>query len=241
MWVLAALFGGAVIGVNYLEKHKKENAGMPGSPNNGKTESADEKSSQTEKGIYEDPMAVQLAEACKGGDASAMRKMAELVYRHCEAQMKRLLERYEADPTPKHAASVQKNRTLMGEAYMMWLIRADLYGDAEVGEKLDKYPIYKELAFIPHDMMLGEKAHDISFWNSGTLHDIGFIDVPDGYTDCTLRYDADKKIFKLSYVSNYLPSDEDGFGAEYEYDYIFFDEFFCILPEEAGNYQDSEE
>lgn len=62
MWVLAALFVGALIGVNYLEKHKQENtgmnkAGMPVSPDIGKTESADEKKQQTEKGIYKDPMA----------------------------------------------------------------------------------------------------------------------------------------------------------------------------------------
>ncbi len=245
MWVLAALFVGAVIGVNYLEKHKKENAGMnkagmPVSNEIGKTKSTDEKKPQTEKGIYQDPMAVQLAEACKCGDASAMYKMAELVYRYCEAQMKKFLERYEANPTPKHAESVQKNRTLMGEAYMMWLVRAALYGDAEAGEKLDKCPIYKELAFIPYDMMSGEKDPRISFWNSGTLHDIGFIDVPEGCTDCRLLYDADKKIFDLFYVSDYEPPDEDGFGAEYDYDDIYFDEFFRRLPKEAGNHQDSE-
>lgn len=239
------LFVGAVIGVNYLEKHKKENAGMnkagmPVSSDHGKTESADEKKPQTEKGIYEDPMAVQLAEACKCGDVSAMRKMAELVYRHCEAQMKKLLEQYEADPTPKHAESVQKNRALMGEAYMMWLIRAALYGDAEVGEKLDKCPIYKELAFIPYGMMSGEKDPRISFWNSDTLHDIGFIDVPEGCTDCRLLYDADKKIFNLFYTSDYEPADEDGFGAEYDYGDIYFDEFFRRLPKEAGKHQDSE-
>lgn len=137
MWILAALFAGAVIGVNYLEKHKKENAGM--------NKAADKKS------IYEEPMAVQLAEACKCGNASAMRKMAELVYRNCEAQMKKLLEQYEAAPKPEHAGSVQKNRTHMGEAYMMWLVRAALHGDAEADKKLDKCAIYRELAFIPYE------------------------------------------------------------------------------------------
>lgn len=42
------------------------------SPDIGKTESADEKKPQTEKGIYGDTMAVQLAETCKYGDISAM-------------------------------------------------------------------------------------------------------------------------------------------------------------------------
>lgn len=104
MWVLAALFVGAVIGVNYLEKHKKQNT--------------DENMPQAKKDIYEDPMAVQLAEACKCGDASAMYKMAELLYKHCEAQMKKLLEQYEAAPTPKHASEVRE-KNHMGEAYMM--------------------------------------------------------------------------------------------------------------------------
>lgn len=220
MWVLAALFVGAVIGVNYLEKQKKENM------------------QQAKKDIYEDPMAVQLAEACKCGDASAMRKMAELVYRNCEAQMKKHLEQYEAAPTPEHEESVRKNRTYMGEAYMMWLVRAALYGDAEAGKKLDKCPIYKELAFIPYSMMSGmisTRSH-ISFWDSDTLYDMGFIDVPRGYTDCRLLYDADKKIFNLFYVSDYEPPDEDGFGAEYDYGDIYFDEFFRILPGEAENH-----
>lgn len=224
MWELAALFAGALIGVSYLEKHKKENAGMPVSHD-----------------IYEDTMAVRLAEACKNGDASAMREMAELLYRHCEVQMKKLLERYEAEPTSKHASDVQKNRTLMGEAYMMWLVRAALYGDTKAGEKLDKCPIYKELAFIPYGMMSGEKDPRIMFWDSDTLYDIGFIDVPKGYTDCGLRYDADKKIFGLCYVSDYEPPDEDGFGAEYDYDYIYFDKFFRPLPKETGNQKNSEE
>lgn len=74
------------------------------------------------------------------------------------------------------------------------------------------------------------------FWNSGELYDMGFIDVPREYTDCTLRYDADKKIFMLLYVSDYEPPDEDGFGAEYDIDRICFDEFFRILPGEAENH-----
>lgn len=206
MWILASLFVGTLIGANYLEKHKKS--------------------------IYKDHMAVRLAKACRNGDVSAMRKMAELLRRHCEAEMKELLDQYESDPTPEHASEVRRKRTCMGEAYMMWLVRAALYGDTEADEKLDKYPIYKELAFIPYNMMFGEEKPHITFWNSSILYDIGFIDVPKGFTDCRLLYDADKRIFNLCYVSDYEPPDEDGFGAEWTYDNICFDEFFRRLPKE---------
>lgn len=67
------------------------------------------------------------------------------------------------------------------------------------------------------------------FWDSDTLHDIGFIDVSEGYTDYRLLYDSDKKIFNLFYVSDYEPTDEDGVGAEYDYGIIYFDEFLRRL------------
>lgn len=57
--------------------------------------------------------------------------------------------------------------------------------------------------------------------------------------DCRLLYDVDKRIFDLLYFSDYEPPDEDGFGTEYEYDDIYFDEFFCRLLKETGNHQNS--
>lgn len=211
MWKLAAIFAGALMAVNYLEKCRKE------------------------KSIYDAPRVVRLAEACKNGDASAMRKMAEVLRNHCEAETKELLARYEADPTPEHASAIYENQTCMGKGYMMWLVRAAFYKDAKAAEKLAKCPVYKELAFIPYGMMSGEEKPRITFWNSATLYDIGFIDVPQGYTDCSLLYDPNKKIYDLCYVSDYEPPDEDGFGAEWDYDDMYFDEFFRRVWKRDGN------
>ncbi len=237
MWQLAVLFIGALVGVNFLEKYKKENAGhirteVPHSSCGEKTEDAQREMPQDEKGIYADPAVVKLAEACKHGDVSAMRAMAGVLRDRCTPELIKLLDRYEAEPTQEHETAIRKYASagIWEKGYMMWLARAALYGDADASAQLGKWTFYKEYAYIPYDMMIGKGRSFISFWDSGSLYEIGFIDVPDGHTDCRLFYNAGERFFDLCYVSDYEPPDEDGFGAEWEYDYIYFDEFFRRLP-----------
>lgn len=175
----------------------------------------------------------RLAENCKTGDAAAMYKMAYMMLSRCSPEEIKLLELYETEPSQEHEENicVRKNLSLMAKAYMMWLIRAALYGSADAAELLEKCPLYKKLAYIPYDMITGKNKHHICLWNSTVLYEIGFIDVPQGYEESRLFYDAEKRIYDLHYLSDYEPPDEYGFGAEWEYDDIYFDEFFRRLPE----------
>lgn len=175
---------------------------------------------------------IRLAKACRSGDAAAMYKMAYILRSRCKPEEIELLKRYEAEPSQEHAKKIctRKNLSLMAKAYMMWLVRAALYGSSAAAKLLEQCPIYKDLAYIPYDMITKKDMEYITLWNSSTLYEIGFIDVPKECTDCQLYYDPDKKIYDLHYVSYYDEPDEDGFGAEWEYDDIYFDEFFCRLP-----------
>ncbi len=134
-------------------------------------------------------------------------KMAEVLHDHCKTELTDLLNRYEAEPTPEHEAR-----------------------DADASALPDKCPLYKELAYIPYSMMTGEKEFYLTFWDSDILYEIGFIDVPKECTDCKLLFDTDKKIFDLLYVYSYESPDDYGFGAEWHYDDIYFNEFFRRLP-----------
>lgn len=194
------------------------------------------KEQQSLEGIYEDHNVVQLAGRCKEGYPSAMRLMADFFRSLCTSPLLELLDRYESDPTGDNEMAIKVylkkkyHESKNAKAYMMWLVRAALYGDGEVSAQLEKWPFYKEFAFIPYDMMMGKRNSLIMFSNSSTLREMGFIDVPAGYEDCRLRYSVEKKYFDLCYVSFYDPPDEYGFGAEWEYSDIYFDEFFCRLP-----------
>lgn len=172
-----------------------------------------------------------LAEKCKTGSAIAMYEMAYVMRSQCDREENKLLKRYEEEPSQENTEkiSTRKNLSLMAEAYMMWIVRAALYGSRDAAELLEKCPLYKRMAYIPYDMVAENTGNIITIWNSTTLYDMGFIDVPRDYTDCRLTYDKDKKIYDLCYVSYYEPPDEDGFGAEWEYNDIYFDEFFCRL------------
>lgn len=173
-----------------------------------------------------------LAEACKNGDVAAMYKMAFVMRDHCKPEEIELLERYEDESSWEHAEKIriQKNLSRWAKAYMMWLIRAAVYGSSAAAELLEKCPLYKKLAFIPYDMIIKRNRQCINIWSSTFLYEIGFIDVPTGYTECQLLYDTERRIYDLCYVSDYEAPDEDGFGAEWEYEDIYFDEFFRYLP-----------
>lgn len=186
--------------------------------------------------IYSDEATVQLAERCKKGDVPAMRLMADFLRSRCTPLLIELMDRYEADPVQENEIAIQdylrrnshEERTARG--YMMWLVRAALYGNAEIYEQLEQWPFYKQFAYIPYDMMTGQGSHSINLWSGSFLYEIGFIDVPTDCEECRLSYNVDERYFDLRYVSFYEPPDEYGFGAEWEYDDVYFDEFFCRLP-----------
>lgn len=188
-------------------------------------------------GIYEDNAVVLLAERCKKGDVSAMRQMAYFFHKRCTSTLIELLDGYESDPNIDTETAIRNylkgnhDESKNAKCYMTWIIRAALYGDAEISTKLEEWTFYKQFAYITYDMMMGKKNAYASFWDSSNLREIGFIDVPAGYEECTLKYNAVERYFDLCYVSFYNPPDEYGFGAEWEYSNFYFSEFFCRLPE----------
>lgn len=189
----------------------------------------------SQESIYRDIRVIRLAEKCKMGDVPAMKSMAAFFRTRCTETCVRLLERYEASPEKKNEDAIALYmKEHFGEsdapkAYMMWLARAALYGDEETEAKLGQWPFYKKRACLPYDMMSGKNTHDIGFSTSNNLCQIGFIDVPIGYDECHICFNKQLRCFELMYLGSYEPPDKDGFGAELEYSYFYFDEYFCRL------------
>lgn len=185
--------------------------------------------------IRQGKRAIWLAEHCKMGDVEAMKKMSSLFRSRCSRSLAGLLDQYEADPVEENAAAIRRyinehfHEENTARAYMMWLVRAALYGDAEAEQKLESWTYYKKDAFLPYDMLSGRDRSYKRVWASTFLSDVGFIDVPAHHEDCCIRYDKERRYFELMYVRDYEPPDEDGFGAEWEYDSYYFDEYFCRL------------
>ena len=241
MWPLVATLIGGFVGIRIWGKQQKKKTVPKDSTDSEPFQNADKQDIFPEKhrsltSIYSDEAIVQLAERCKKGDVAAMRQMADFLRSRCTPPLIELMDHYEADPVQENGIAIQnylrKNyyEENAARGYMMWLVRAAMYGNEEVSAQLEQWSFYKQFGYIPYDMMTGKGSHGISLWASSFLYEIGFIDVPAGYEDCRLSYNVDKKCFILSYVSFYEPPDEYGFGAEWEYDYIYFDEFFCRLP-----------
>lgn len=188
------------------------------------------------EGIYEDPSIVKLAEQCKNGDVVAMKGMSAFFRSRCKPSLAELLDQYEANPNGENEQAVQKylNRNFhemnIAKAYMMWMVRAALYGDEAAANQIERWPFYKWYAFIPYKMMIGKDRSWMNIWASNFLYQVGLIDFPSHYEDCGIEYDPQRKCYIFSYVSNYIPPDEEGFGAEWEYTDIYFDEFFRRLP-----------
>lgn len=178
----------------------------------------------------------KLAALCKMGDIVAMADMAYFFRGRCSESLQRLLEAYERQPDQENADAVEvflaraeKDR-IMAQAYMMWLVKASLYGNERAGKLVDKCPYYKKKAYIPGGILAGDGKERVELWSSDSLCEIGLVDMERGCTDCSLYYDRKRNCFVLMYVSDYEPPDEDGFGAEWEYENIYFDEFFCRIP-----------
>ncbi len=178
----------------------------------------------------------RMAALCKMGDIAAMADMAYFFRNRCSESLQRLLEVYERQPVQENvdaieafAAKAEKDG-IVARAYMMWLVKASLYGNESAGKLIDKCPYYKKKAYIPGEVLAGDGKESVKFWSSDSLWEIGLTDTKRNCTDCSFYYDKKKNCFVLMYVSDYEPPDEDGFGAEWEYENIYFDEFFCRVP-----------
>lgn len=185
--------------------------------------------------IYADRRVVKLAGQCKMGDVGAMKEMAVFFRERCTPDLIRLLDQYEENPVKETEEAIDAHIKVhfheenTVKAYMMWLVRAAIYGDTESEKKLEAWPFYKKRAFLPYDMLAGKTESCRNIWASSFLSKIGLIDVPAGYEDCGIQFMKEQRYFDFYYVSDYEPPDDDGFGAEWEYGHIYFDEYFCRL------------
>lgn len=184
--------------------------------------------------IYRDEQTASLARRCSSGDVRSMRDMAQFFRRRCTPPLICLLDRYESEPSAEHERELEEflryhfHEEVTAKAYMMWLLRASFYGDPEAQDMLKPWAYYRRKALIPESVLLENKSAEI--WTSGFLRRAGLINVPDGYDECSLRFDRETRRYTLTYLSDYEPPDEDGYGAEWEYDDLFFDEFFNRVP-----------
>lgn len=196
--------------------------------------SLDFRSSQ--ENIYEKPKVTELANRCKMGDITAMMDMAYFFRNRCTEPLQALLDAYEMQPIEENENRIRQHlrehfhEEETAQGYMMWLVRAALYGNEQAGQMVERWPYYKSDAYISYDMFTSKKHPFKKIWTSNFLWKIGLIDIPGGYEDCGLTVYGDKGYFDFWYVDNYFPPDEDGFGAEWDYSSIYYDEFFCRLP-----------
>lgn len=192
------------------------------------------KSGRSLKEVYDDYKVTELANLCKMGDIAAMSDMAYHFKDCCTESLRSLLDAYELEPDVEREILLKEYLRKHGheekpaQVYMMWLVRAALYGNEEAQRLIDRCPYYKQKAFIPYDMLTGE-GDFIQFWDSDSLWKMGLIDMQRGCTDCSLSYEVKDGYFVFSYVADYEPPDEDGFGAEWDYEHIYYDEFFCRI------------
>lgn len=191
--------------------------------------------------IYDDSKVVELAEQCKMGDIVAMMDMAEFFRNRCTDPLVKLLDQYEAEPTGENEVLIEKHLKVYyheentAKAYMMWLVRAALYGNDEAAQMIERWPFYKKNAFLPYNMLAGRGNFSKKLWASNFLWKIGFIDMIRDCQDCGINFHFAEKYFDFWYVDSYCPADDDGYGAEWDYASIFYDEFFCRIPTRERN------
>lgn len=178
----------------------------------------------------------RLAELCKMGDVVAMYDMALHLLSNCTDEQKALVYKYESNPCEKtkHAISeyICSHKSFYDfEYYMMWVVRAAIYGNEKAGALLNKCDYYRFQAYIPEEYYDNNKRLTSRHFSlSDELYKIGFCDMIMGKTGCDLCFRKDLGYFQFAYVSDYLPPDDDGFGSETDYEHIYFDEFFKRIP-----------
>ena len=172
-----------------------------------------------------------LAPMCQMGSTSAMRNMARLFLKQCTPPLKMALAQYEDDPTISNETAIknllkQEGPENSASLYMMWLIRAAFYGDKELAQKIENWPFYKTEAYLPYAMLTGEKKIHLNISHGNCLRKAGFIGIPHRLDKGGLTFDSERGVYTIVYLKGFIPWDEDGFGAEWDYGELYFDAFF---------------
>lgn len=186
--------------------------------------------------IYENPKIKELADCCKMGDIVAMWELAYFFRERCEKPLQELLDTYEADPVQQNEEAIKNYLHVHNQewgtlqAYMMWLVRAAAYGNKNANLLIENCPYYQGEAAFFYTFHTSEDSQSISIWESDSLWNMGMIDMVRGYTDCQIEFCREKGYYDFLYVESYYPPDETGFGAEWNYENAYYDEFFCLIP-----------
>lgn len=188
---------------------------------------------ETYKGsIYENPKIRKLADCCKMGDIEAMWELALFFRERCEKSMQELLDAYEADPVQQNEEAIENylkaHSGSWAADYMMWLVRAAVYGNENANLLIEKCSYYQRKASIPYTFYTSEDSQTNGIWVS---RDIGLIDMVQGLDNGGyLTFYREKGYYDVEYLYDYDPPDETGFGAEWNYENAYYDEFFCQIP-----------
>jgi len=173
------------------------------------------------------------AELCKMGDVTAMYDMALCMYDCCTEEQAHLIYDYETNPCKETLMALSgymnryKGDSFVIQYYMMWVVRSAMYGYDNAQTVVDKCSFYKEKAYLSHNFYMSGEA--MALWGSNTLREIGLVDILQDKIDCRLRFDKRTGCFIFSYMSDYEPPDEDGYGSETEYKSVYYDEFFMKI------------
>lgn len=184
-----------------------------------------------EGSIYENPKVRKLADCCKMGDIVAMWELAYFFRERCEKPLQELLDAYEADPVQQNEEAIENYLKAYSGSwaadYMMWLVRAAVYGNENANLLIEKCPYYQRKASIPYTFYTSEDSQTNSIWVS---RDIGLIDMVQGLDNGGyLTFYREKGYYDVEYLYNYDPPDETGYGAEWNYEHAYYDEFFCQI------------
>lgn len=195
--------------------------------------------------------ALKLAQRCKMGDLAAMEALAEYHLELCGPETQTLLTAYEVQPSEEnrrilhHHLSEHREGRLPAEAHMMWLLRAARFGSRSAMERIGELPYFTDYgaqehtnfyqAFpweLPIRSLLGRWGRNLERMAWGEeLRDIGFPDLPAAKPGggFSITFWPSPGVYHISWLADYIPRDESGFGEEDEYAFLWLDEFLCPM------------
>lgn len=201
---------------------------------------------------------LELAQRCKMGDLAAMEGLALRHLELCPPETRMLLTAYESQPNEENRQALRRHldgkreARLPAEAHMMWLLRAARFGSEHAMEQVGRLPYFTDYgarehtnfyqAFpweLPIRSLLGRWGRRPERMARGKeLRDIGFPDLPavGAGSEFSITFWPSPGAYHVSWLDDYIPRDESGFGEESDYAFLWLDEFFCPMaasrPEE---------
>lgn len=195
--------------------------------------------------------ALELAQRCKMGDLAAMEALAFHHLELCPPETRTLLAAYESQPNEENRQVLhrhlgeEREARLPAEAYMMWLLRAARFGSERAMEQVGRlayftdYGAREHINFyqtfpweLPIRSLLGRWSlrSELMSWG-GKLRDIGFPDLPavGPGNEFSITFWPSPGVYHVSWLDDYIPRDESGFGEESDYASLWLDEFFCPM------------